>query len=1610
MKGHSHDPFESAFKAVQTLHTQQGSLLQRACACGGLAESDGECSECRNRRLASLQSEQSSSSRQRENILAPPASLNYNFSKMALTAPAASSSMKVNQPGDAYEQEANQIAERIVQASTPVSPAGSSVTGKKDLDDRLLRRKENSSGQIAAAVPSIVHEVLQNSGRPLDATARSFMEPRFGHDFSRIRIHTDERAEEAAEAVNALAYTVGQDIFFGRSQYAPGTGEGKRLLAHELTHTIQQSSSVERSPLVQRQDASATTTPPAVPGQLTPDQIADTLYNALDASHDTYNNENALKILQDHAPLGQDIQSSFQKNHQRTLRGYLKERLYGDQQVKAFALLNSPHALGQDTAMALALISRFHYEEVFHILEHELVAGRQVMEKHYNETFGKKSNDDQDYIGQGTLKDDLKASTFHSWVPQKSIAMLDHDLTSAEILYFDSVGIVGTHTDEVVNRIQSEWSKGPANFAAFARDWDNYVCNQNNWWKEKEPWTKMGLYEAMSDELSGEPWKLVSAVLTGYEEYKKNVSANLNYLPTNQQLVGLLQQGTGQPVSEDELFKQEDILLGVAEKSLKASEGIVSDDTTQLYKAIGDIQRIWEQRIQRVEAALKVAQDTQDAQKIQIYTPKVQTYKDQWEQKQKELKAGYAAKGTEDGESRHVLLMLAGGLNMADEVYLAGQNGERNEERVMSLLISYWAQGKMTELLQQTCKAREDANHNVLRPAFDVTLTVPTASETLRKIIVITKEGVDDAVRGSGLLKYELDKGDSDGELKRGYDLLNTSGLGGTLRNAVVQHFMLTTGTPVEEEKYVDGFISHISTRYHNSNTVWLFKDLLQPSTDPKEMLARARGRKAAADKGFISWFTQGSPEDLEAQESIDRLALIAKEHQASTEEIQGMIAMAGINPSDPKALEQLAGMEYKAFQERLDELRATRAMIVEVVTTIAQLVAEAVVTVATGGAALPMLLASLGATAASIVAHKLLLPPDEYEVMTLQNAEQMALVVAAAGFGALGESVSKAVISAERAQQLGRAGAFLQSAVKEAQTKLGTLTVQAMFEQQAPTPEGLAATAISLLGASAASGIHGSLSLSVHEELPDIQAMRRIILADSAKNLVDGISNQAADMARNGVGNLSGGEIAQKLALDAGKNLSTGFVRSAAAIKAQGIAAVRQKKQDEAENKDDLGDTAHDPNKLPAGQQSVTAPGAVVKKGPQTVTVAQVNEEHTLSVVQHPDGEAVITLCSPVCGRLRQLLEAVQQRLKNGPGASQDVQDEVNQRLAEAALLENELRNKVPEPGSPEKQKLEALAAGVRVLLGKVGEKNLFGTKEGDDVRSALPALSDQEIKDEAKSQSLLARKPENSPIVRLLDSTNIPDDLQAAIRQEISDALTLHSVARTLKSDGSPDTEKDDLWRLIADLESLVNKKNMPEDQRLGSIRGTLAELRRINRLVMSGSAASPVVNGASPGVDYPLVNPQTGQTVTVRIDPVKEADALYLGNDGKVHLEEVKANAGLFRKKVSGNANQFNNLKSWAGRTPAGEPERVIAVIIDSAADWSQIALPLGGNHANSPIRLLIDAQVSIVIGGIKLEPDQLRKLDTAVLQMRAADSVSDEGAFLASLPPLDKMNLS
>lgn len=180
--------------------TSFAGLLQRKCACGGKAGLKGDCAPCAEKQRRGIQTK-----------------------------------LRVGSASDHFELEADRVADDVMRghargphlsdASGPqrraVTPVGSAPSGEAD-------------------APPAVQRALDTGGRPLDSATRAFMEERFGHDFGRVRVHADEPADASARAVDALAYTVGHNVVFAAGQYSPHTTEGRRLLAHELTHVLQQ--------------------------------------------------------------------------------------------------------------------------------------------------------------------------------------------------------------------------------------------------------------------------------------------------------------------------------------------------------------------------------------------------------------------------------------------------------------------------------------------------------------------------------------------------------------------------------------------------------------------------------------------------------------------------------------------------------------------------------------------------------------------------------------------------------------------------------------------------------------------------------------------------------------------------------------------------------------------------------------------------------------------------------------------------------------------------------------------------------------------------------------------------------------------------------------------------------------------------------------------------------------------------------------------------------------------------------------------------------------------------------------------------------------------------
>jgi len=153
---------------------------------------------------------------------------------------------ELSQPGDRFEREADEVADRVMRMAQPGAVGSAAPVLQRrcaqceDDAEQPIRRAAAADG-AADLDTATASQVAGQGGAPLPATVRDFFEPRFGQDLGSVRVHTGAEAEQGARAVQARAYTLGSDIVFGSGEYAPHTDSGKRLLAHELTHVLQQS-------------------------------------------------------------------------------------------------------------------------------------------------------------------------------------------------------------------------------------------------------------------------------------------------------------------------------------------------------------------------------------------------------------------------------------------------------------------------------------------------------------------------------------------------------------------------------------------------------------------------------------------------------------------------------------------------------------------------------------------------------------------------------------------------------------------------------------------------------------------------------------------------------------------------------------------------------------------------------------------------------------------------------------------------------------------------------------------------------------------------------------------------------------------------------------------------------------------------------------------------------------------------------------------------------------------------------------------------------------------------------------------------------------------------
>jgi hypothetical protein len=217
----------------------------------------------------------------------------------AETATPIQTKLTIGEPNDPLEEEADAIAETVVES---VENGGAAKPHAVSRKPKVQAKAASGGSAVGDSTHDTIESVVNSGGQPLSDATRAFMEPRFGHSFGDVRVHADSEAARSAALVQARAYTLGSNIVFGAGQFAPETNDGRRLLAHELTHVIQQTTAapdaenattqraIQRDPnasIAPPTPAPMSTTPPAPapPGPAGPGSAPPTLGGSSATAH-----------------------------------------------------------------------------------------------------------------------------------------------------------------------------------------------------------------------------------------------------------------------------------------------------------------------------------------------------------------------------------------------------------------------------------------------------------------------------------------------------------------------------------------------------------------------------------------------------------------------------------------------------------------------------------------------------------------------------------------------------------------------------------------------------------------------------------------------------------------------------------------------------------------------------------------------------------------------------------------------------------------------------------------------------------------------------------------------------------------------------------------------------------------------------------------------------------------------------------------------------------------------------------------------------------------------------------------------------------------------------
>jgi hypothetical protein len=932
---------------------------------------------------------------------------------------------------DKYEQEADAMADRVMRMTDPQAAPISETDSVSTVN--------RSGGDHGFEVDTQVEHQINNgagSGNPLPANTRQKMESRFGVGFGSVRIHTGSESNKLNRQLNAQAFTHGSNIFFGEGKFNPGTTSGQHLLAHELTHVVQQgaASTLRTKPnrqlqrkvvklipgqrmnvlapgvgtgLFTRDEAptgshgGGTGQGPALdeldlpPDEMNPEQIGERYAQLFKTEPQIVGDWARLYawLTSERLPVRLQADKYFRKHTGVTLRQwvYSKDRS-SEFAVRCASIAHNGEDKGKHVELALALIAKLTPpDQVVKVLKSMSLTARKKTVRLYETIYGGSQR-------EGAFKRDVEAVLFGYWddyLHQQTLALIERELTPADELYAATTGRRGTDSAEAYRVIKTAWDGGLSVFDQLVKDWDTYI--------KPYPGAKgRSLIDAMYDEFGlfeGEDLDRFKVILESYHKARINE---------------LLPSGAGSDTKDkqggfDSEQNQSVAKVEAARGLIKAHSGITESTTSdeQVIEAAEMLRKAWTSRIERArkvnpEMAAKLEQEW-EAERASLMA-RSQSY------------LGFGKIRIKGRNETRMKLALYGDSSAADQIY--GFAKASRYDKIQSLVETAWASGNYPALVGDMGKEKKMPDgKSVLRPAFgasDILAGLDHGDPLWRRIMaVMDSRATDDAARGANRIVEEFrilgrsptdDANPADGDLDGLVALLTMSALTPELRHASIERLMQyahnvdTFEGAFGAEK---AFLDSIRPRFENGighNYNLLVRALL-PTKDAKELYERQKKQMAAQHTGTFSGFLNtvtkakasvfgGGDREATARQQMETTGYIASANKSAP-------AMQIIGEQTEKDTRGEAALHYdEQFQMSLKEYRDELKSVADTIAGAVELGFELLITGLTGGQGIWAVVASVASLMANKATSELLLGSN-YKLVSDQNIKD--LLVAAA-------------------------------------------------------------------------------------------------------------------------------------------------------------------------------------------------------------------------------------------------------------------------------------------------------------------------------------------------------------------------------------------------------------------------------------------------------------------------------------------------------------------------------------------------------------------------------------------------------------------------------------